>query len=313
MSISDSKKQTHLYNYKNEFNYFIDMFSNNKLPNKILIKGKKGIGKCTFAYHFINYIFSKNEKNSYDINNLKINEKNKNYILLNESVHPNIFIIDLDEKKKSIDIESSREIIKFNNKSSLINNNKIILINDSEFLNLNSANALLKIIEEPNDKVIFFLIHDIQKIIFDTLKSRCIQFKLNLTEHDKSKIINSLTEENFSSKINNDFVHYYNSPGEYINFYYFCIENDIDFKNTNIENFIKLIFNDASLKKNNFIKNNLNNYLEYFFLKKINQIYYKDKIYDLYKYFFNKFYNAKKYNLDFEPLLIEFDTLLLNE
>ena len=105
MSISDSKKQTHLYNYKNEFNYFIDMFSNNKLPNKILIKGKKGIGKCTFAYHFINYIFSKNEKNSYDINNLKINEKNKNYILLNESVHPNIFIIDLEEKKKSIDIE----------------------------------------------------------------------------------------------------------------------------------------------------------------------------------------------------------------
>ena len=222
-------------------------------------------------------------------------------------------MINLKDEKKSIEISQIREMINFTNMSSFDNGYKIVLIDNVEDLNLNSVNALLKIIEEPNDKVIFFLIHDIQKIIFDTLKSRCIQFKLNLTEHDKSKIINSLTEENFSSKINNDFVHYYNSPGEYINFYYFCIENDIDFKNTNIENFIKLIFNDASLKKNNFIKNNLNNYLEYFFLKKINQIYYKDKIYDLYKYFFNKFYNAKKYNLDFEPLLIEFDTLLLNE
>jgi len=305
--------QKNLYGFNDIFLNFKTLIEQNKLPNKILLSGQKGIGKCTFAYHLSNYILSINEVNSYDFQKKIINSNNRSFNLVSTNIHPNFYMINLKDEKKSIEISQIREMINFTNMSSFDNGYKIVLIDNVEDLNLNSVNALLKIIEEPNDKVIFFLIHDIQKIIFDTLKSRCIQFKLNLTEHDKSKIINSLTEENFSSKINNDFVHYYNSPGEYINFYYFCIENDIDFKNTNIENFIKLIFNDASLKKNNFIKNNLNNYLEYFFLKKINQIYYKDKIYDLYKYFFNKFYNAKKYNLDFEPLLIEFDTLLLNE
>ena len=305
--------QKNLYGFNDIFLNFKTLIEQNKLPNKILLSGQKGIGKCTFAYHLSNYILSINEVNSYDFQKKIINSNNRSFNLVSTNIHPNFYMINLKDEKKSIEISQIREMINFTNMSSFDNGYKIVLIDNVEDLNLNSVNALLKIIEEPNDKVIFFLINDIQKIIFDTLKSRCIQFKLNLTEHDKSKIINSLTEENFSSKINNDFVHYYNSPGEYINFYYFCIENDIDFKNTNIENFIKLIFNDASLKKNNFIKNNLNNYLEYFFLKKINQIYYKDKIYDLYKYFFNKFYNAKKYNLDFEPLLIEFDTLLLNE
>ena len=303
--------QKNLYGFNDIFLNFKTLIEQNKLPNKILLSGQKGIGKCTFAYNLSNYILSINEVNSYDFQKKIINSNNRSFNLVSTNIHPNFYMINLKDEKKSIEISQIREMINFTNMSSFDNGYKIVLIDNVEDLNLNSVNALLKIIED--DKVIFFLIHDIQKIIFDTLKSRCIQFKLNLTEHDKSKIINSLTEENFSSKINNDFVHYYNSPGEYINFYYFCIENDIDFKNTNIENFIKLIFNDASLKKNNFIKNNLNNYLEYFFLKKINQIYYKDKIYDLYKYFFNKFYNAKKYNLDFEPLLIEFDTLLLNE
>ena len=40
---------------------------------------------------------------------------------------------------------------------------KIILIDNVENLNLNSVNALLKIIEEPNENIIFILIHDLTK------------------------------------------------------------------------------------------------------------------------------------------------------
>ena len=162
-------------------------------------------------------------------------------------------------------------MINFTNKSSFDNGYKIVLIDNVEYLNSNSVNALLKVIEEPNDQVIFFLIHDIKKKIFDTFKSRCIQFKLQLTNNVKEKIINSLTIDDFYSQINSDFINYYNTPGEYINFYYFCLDNNIDFKNTNIENFLKFIFNDFSYKKNNYVKDNLNSYLEYFFVKKIYQ------------------------------------------
>ena len=165
---------------------------------------------------------------------------------------------------------------------------KIILIDDVENLNLNSVNALLKIIEEPNNKVLFFLIHDIQKKIFDTFKSRCIQFKLNLPNNFKEKIINSLTDDNFYSQLNPHFKTYYSTPGEYINFYYFCIDNNIDFVNTNIEDFLRIVLSNSLYKKNNYIKENLNYFLELFFIKKINHLSSKDKIYDLYNYFIKK-------------------------
>ena len=54
-------------------------------------------------------------------------------------------------------------MINYTNMSSFNDGYKIILIDNVENLNLNSVNALLKIIEEPKNKVLFFLIHDLQK------------------------------------------------------------------------------------------------------------------------------------------------------
>ena len=61
------KKQLYLFGYQNYFNSFIKLFDKNKLPNTILLSGQKGSGKATFAYHLINYLLSKSEKEKYSI------------------------------------------------------------------------------------------------------------------------------------------------------------------------------------------------------------------------------------------------------
>ena len=48
--------QSQLYGFEREFNDLVNLFNSNKLPNKILLSGPKGSGKCTFAYHLMNYI-----------------------------------------------------------------------------------------------------------------------------------------------------------------------------------------------------------------------------------------------------------------
>ena len=58
---------------------------------------------------------------------------------------------------------------------------RFILIDNIENLNKNSVNALLKIIEEPNENVFFILINNNEKNILPTLKSRCLTFKINFT------------------------------------------------------------------------------------------------------------------------------------
>ena len=67
-----SNNQKELHGYKNTFLDIVKLYNQKKLPNKIIFSGPKGIGKATFAYHLINYIFSKDEECNYDIDNLQI-------------------------------------------------------------------------------------------------------------------------------------------------------------------------------------------------------------------------------------------------
>jgi len=290
-----------------------NLFDDNKLPNKILFSGQKGIGKCTLSYHLSNYILSKKEDFSYDLQKFEINKNNKSYILVNNNTHPNFYLINLKEDKKNIEISQIRDMISFTNKSSFDNEHKIIVIDNLEHLNSSSTNALLKTIEEPNDKVLFFLIHDNQKKIFNTLKSRCIQFRVYLEKKTKNKILSSLVDNNFYNKLNNDFKHYYNTPGDYVSLYNHISNLKINFKDISIEEFIKYIINDNSFKKNTYIKDNLIKFIELFFLKKINDHKTKKNIYSQYSFFLNKFHDVKKYNLNIESFLIEFNSKMANE
>ena len=143
-------------------NYFFDeitqLYNEKKMPTKILLSGKKGLGKSTLAYHIINYILSENEEFRYDHNKYIINIKNKSFKLLQNNTHPNFYLIDLLNDKKIIDVAQIREMITYTNKSTFNNMPRFILIDNIENLNKNSINALLKIIEEPNDNVFFILL-----------------------------------------------------------------------------------------------------------------------------------------------------------
>ncbi len=54
-------------------------------------------------------------------------------------------------------------------------------------------------------------------------------------------------------------------------------------------------------------------FFELFFNKKLNIHKYKDKIYNLYKYYLVKIDQCNKYNLDIENVMIEFNGKLLND
>ena len=65
MGICEPIDQLKLYGYEDYFRSFEVLYKRNKLPNAILLSGPKGLGKSTFAYHFINYLLSQSENNKY--------------------------------------------------------------------------------------------------------------------------------------------------------------------------------------------------------------------------------------------------------
>ena len=301
-----------LYGMNLFFDEIINLYAQEKMPTKILLSGKKGLGKSTLAYHIINYILSIDEEFKYDSSNFIINENNRAFKLLQNNSHTNFYLIDLLNEKKNIDVAQVREMITYTNKSSFNNLPRFILIDNIENLNKNSVNALLKVIEEPNENIFFILINNNEKNILPTLKSRCLIFKINLTFNEVMSVSNKILGENIFSIINHDLINYYNTPGEIINLINFAKDKNIDLKNYTLISFLNLLIDNGYYKKNKNLKVILINFIELFFLKEYKLSGAKNSLLDLYHNYTNKVHNAEKFNLDEESLFLEFKSKLLN-
>ena len=95
-------ENTQLYGMDLFFNEIAKLYNQKKMPNKILLSGKKGLGKSTLAYHIINLILSNEEEFKYDSDKFFINHNNRSFKLLQNSSHPNFYLIDLLSDKKNI-------------------------------------------------------------------------------------------------------------------------------------------------------------------------------------------------------------------
>ena len=293
------------------FNNFIYLDQIQKFPNKILLNGPKGIGKKLFVNHFLNYFHSKENKQSYNLKNYEYNLSNNISKLISSNTHPNILKIYRKNDKKIIDIDQIREMIKFTNQTSFNNDRRFIIIENVNLLGINSANALLKSIEEPNNKIHFILINNSEFKVLETIKSRCLEFKLNLLNSEVIEIVNYHFEADIYKDINLDFINNYNSPSFLISLVNFLESNDLSIKDNSIEDLLAYIIKNKSYTSNDFIKEYLNLFIELFFYKNINiskKISFKIK-----KYFYLKLSFVKKYNLDFESFFLEFNDKLLSE
>ncbi len=308
-----SYNQKQLFNFENILLNIINLYDKKKLPNKILFSGPKGTGKATLAYHLTNYVFSKKEEFPYDVNKFKINDLNKSYKLILNNSHPNFHLIDVLTDKKIIEISQIRQMINYANKSAFNNGERIVLIDNAENLNLNSLNALLKIVEEPNENIIFIIIFDNNKKILNTLKSRCLKFNLFLTFDQSIETVNTIIEKNVYDLISKDLINHYNTTGDFINLINFSLLSKIDLSEISLKNFLINLIDEKHYKKDGFIKNNIYKYVEFYLLNLMKFKTSRNKISSLYKNFINRIHDLKKFNLDEESFFIEFKTKVLDE
>ncbi|WP_075536300.1 AAA family ATPase [Candidatus Pelagibacter communis] len=301
--------QINLFEHKEVFNQLYKLSKNDTLPNKILLSGEKGIGKSTLAYHLINLVLSENEEHPYDFENNKINPDNKSYKLIVNKSNPNFYLIDVLEEKKNIDINQIRELIIDLNKSSFNNKKRFVLIDNIELLNLNSINALLKILEEPNENINFILINN-NKRVLPTLKSRCLNFKVFLTKDQSIRIVNQLLNDDVNLIISNELFDYYATPGKLLKLIRFSKEYNLDFVNFNLNTTLITIIKDKIYKKDKSIIEIIYSFIELYFRKNISSE--NISLLKSYHYFLEKINNTKIYNLDEEALFIEFEDKILN-
>tara|TARA_X000000950_G_scaffold216942_1_gene261066 strand:- start:319 stop:1251 length:933 start_codon:yes stop_codon:yes gene_type:complete len=304
--------QTKLLSFKVNFNELVNLSLRNKLPNKLIFSGNKGIGKSTFAFHFINYLFSNDEEYSYNLANNEIDINNKSYKLISNNTHPNLLLIDSIDKK-FIEISKIREIFNFTSKTSFSNKKRIVLIDNVEKMSINASNALLKILEEPSTNLFFILIHSSHKKIKSTINSRCIKFNFFINESEKEKIINNVIDNEFYAVLSSDFKIRYLPPKFYIDLHDFIKKEKFELDELNINSFLDYIFNKRNYLKDNFISENLQILIEICFYKKILSRKNFKNDYKSFKQTMNKINNMNKFNLDKDSSLLEIKNIIVNE
>ena len=307
--------QLRLFGYKKFFSVFADLYEKNKLPQILLLSGLKGSGKSTFIYHFINYIFSKEEEHSYSFKENLINKDNQSYKKLSNAIHPNIYCIENSHHDKNINIDEIRKLLSFLNKTTYLNNKKMVIIDNAENLNINSYNALLKSIEEPPENTFFFIIHDSSSKIPETIKSRCTEFKFFFNISERLNILdNLLNEYNVTSSVN-EFASEIriNSPGFFLKNYFILKNGNFEF-NKNLDKTIFFLMEKYKKQKDYEVLSALSYFIEKFFSSLLN--YKKRNIFDLFikkNQILQIIFTMKKYNLDVSNSFITIENIIKNE
>ncbi len=185
-----------------------------QLPHAILLRGKKGIGKEVFANYLIKSLLCENvSSDSNPCNNCS------SCHWFNLGQHPDFRHlmpeqesgVEEDPKNKSksskknqISVNQIRELSDFIELSSHRSEGlKVILISPADSLNVASANALLKMLEEPPGKMVFILISDQPNKLLPTILSRCQQITMPMpAESESLRWLEELNVKNYKALLN---------------------------------------------------------------------------------------------------------------
>jgi DNA polymerase-3 subunit delta' len=175
-----------------------------KLHHAFLMHGRAGIGKYDFALSFSKALLCPNTDDSGHAC-----DKCPSCHWFDDESHPDFRLISPEQetsadeetavakktkKKTQISVAQVRELSDFLSLSSHQTSGlRIILINPAEALNQASANALLKMLEEPAPGVIFILVaHQLQRLL-PTILSRCQ--KVNMPVPDQAQALAWLNKQ----------------------------------------------------------------------------------------------------------------------
>lgn len=291
-SFFEPKNSLNLFGLEDNLQFLLSVYNKKNFPKVLMLTGNKGSGKSTLINHFLYSIF---DQTNYEINTYT-SDKSPFHQQYTDGIFSNIIYINGSDFS-SVRIEDIRYLKTKILQSPILNKDRFIVLDDVEQFNVNSLNALLKIIEEPGKDNCFILINNKSKPLLETIKSRSLEIKIILREDQRLEIINELINF-YKIELSLDSNISQLSPGNFIKFNYLCNEYNISLENDFITNLSLLLSLYKKSKDNHFI--DLAFFVADIYIKDLldKNIYKKDRIYEIKNFILDNLNKFLLYNIN---------------
>jgi DNA polymerase-3 subunit delta' len=158
------------------------------LANGWLVTGGEGAGKATLAYRLARALLWK--ERPADAPDLQTPATSRVHALVASGGHPDLFVVErqFDDKKdrypSEISIDVVRDLTHFLSHTASMGGWRVVIVDTADDLNRNSANALLKALEEPPPQTAILVLSAAPGRLLATIRSRCRRIDLRPLDDD---------------------------------------------------------------------------------------------------------------------------------
>lgn len=160
----------------------LESYRSGRMHHAWIIGGEEGIGKATLAYRVARFILANPDPLSDAVQkaiDLSVDAEAPAARRIAQQAHPDLFVLrrgftkDGRNLMAEISVNEARKLVSFFGTTAGEGGWRIAIVDTADDLNVNAANALLKVLEEPPPRALFLILSTAPKRLMSTIRSRC--------------------------------------------------------------------------------------------------------------------------------------------
>jgi DNA polymerase III subunit delta' len=170
-----------LYGHAAAESALLNAYRSGRVPHAFLLLGGRGIGKATLAYRFARFVLAHPEPQADEVaaaQSLAVDREHPVARRIAAQAQGDLLVLErtLNEKgvlRQQIAVDDVRRSVSFFGSTAGEGGWRVAIVDAVDELNRSSANALLKVLEEPPPRALLLLVSHAAGKVPPTLRSRC--------------------------------------------------------------------------------------------------------------------------------------------